>query len=130
MYICVRVVLFCGNSMLQRNSTFTLVLVPAHTFAGLSIVWVINLMPLHYFCRPKHPVKVHVWPGISKRGRTGICIFDGTMDAVLYISILRQTLLPFIQSVYPLGHKFMQDNDPKHTSRLGKQFFDDYGVNW
>lgn len=26
--------------------------------------------------RPKHPVKVHVWAGISKRGATRVCIFE------------------------------------------------------
>ena len=31
--------------------------------------------------RPKHPVKVHVWAGISTRGATKICIFQGIMDA-------------------------------------------------
>ena len=71
--------------------------------------------------RPKHPVKVHVWAGISLRGSTGICIFDGIMDQILYISILQETLLPFIQSVYPDGHRFMADNDPKHTSKAAQQ---------
>ena len=31
--------------------------------------------------RPKHPVKVHVWAGISKQGATEVCIFEGIMDA-------------------------------------------------
>ena len=45
--------------------------------------------------RPKHPTKVHVWAGISKKGATGICIFEGKMNAPLFCQILRQTLLPF-----------------------------------
>ena len=34
--------------------------------------------------RPKHPTKVHVWAGISKKGATGICIFEGKMNAPLF----------------------------------------------
>jgi len=30
---------------------------------------------------PKHPTKVHVWAGISKKGATGICVFEGKMNA-------------------------------------------------
>lgn len=73
---------------------------------------------------------MHVWAGISVRGPTKICIFDGVMDSVLYVDILRSTLLPFIQEKYALGHRFMQDNDPKHTSRLTKAFFEENNVNW
>ena len=43
--------------------------------------------------RPKHPVKLHVWAGISRRGPTPIVIFEGIMNADLYVSILRQSLL-------------------------------------
>ena len=69
------------------------------------------------FIRAKHPVKVHVWAGISVRGTTEICIFDETMDADLYCEIIQETLLPFLPSTYPEQHRFMQDNDPKHSFR-------------
>ena len=80
--------------------------------------------------RPKHPTKVHVWAGISKRGRTPIVIFDGIMDATLYVKIIQNGLLPFIQETYPDSHRFMQDNDPKHTSKKVAEFFAQSGVNW
>ena len=48
---------------------------------------------------PKHPVKVHVWAGISKQGRSQICIFEGIMDRYLYVDILKETLLPSVQIV-------------------------------
>ena len=80
--------------------------------------------------RPKHPVKVHVWGGISKKGATAVCIFEGIMTAPLYCDILQQTLLPFIQEKYPDCHRFMQDNDPKHTSRVAKEFFMANDINW
>ena len=80
--------------------------------------------------RPKHPVKVHVWGGISNVGRTGICIFEGRMDAPLYTEILSQALVPFIDEKMPLGHRLMQDNDPKHTSRCARAFFEENEINW
>ena len=76
----------------------------------------------HYKPCSKHPIKVHVWAGISWRGATNVCVFEGIMDAKLYTDILDQFLVPFVQGVYPHGHKFMQDNDPKHTSRHAKIF--------
>ena len=35
------------------------------------------IVPLH---RPKHLTKVHVWAGISKRGRTSVCIFEAIFN--------------------------------------------------
>ena len=82
--------------------------------------------------RPKHPTKVHVWAGISKKGATQVCIFEGTMAAQLYCKILEKTLIPFIHAKFPspAAHRFMQDNDPKHTSRAAQQFFATHDINW
>ena len=80
--------------------------------------------------RAKHPVKVHVWAGISLRGRCGICIFEGKMNAPLYTSILDSTLVLFLQDLFPEHHRFMQDNDPKHTSKLARRFLVKANINW
>ena len=80
--------------------------------------------------RPKHPLKVHVWAGISMQGRTSICIFDGIMKKELFVEILNSSLLPSIHALYPNGHRLMQDNDPKHTSGYASQWMVDHGVNW
>ena len=52
------------------------------------------------------------------------------MKAELFIDILDKMLLSFIDEVYPDGHKLMQDNDPKHTSIMAKQWLVDKSVNW
>ena len=70
-----------------------------------------------------------MWAAISKKGRSGVCIFEGCMDAVAYVNILEQTLLPMIQALYPNGQQFVQGNVPKHTSRLAQQFFHEKGGN-
>ena len=48
----------------------------------------------------------------------------------MFVEILDGTLLPFVKDVYPSGHKFMQDNDPKHTSGYAEQWMKDNGINW
>ena len=79
--------------------------------------------------KPKHPLKVLVWAGISRHGPTKICIFDGIIDADLFCNILETTPVPFIREKLP-EHRFMQDNDPKHTSRRAKAFFEEKNINW
>ena len=56
--------------------------------------------------------------GWYMNGHTDLVMFDGIMDAQLYVRILRAALIPSARRLYPDGNYFfMQDNDPKHTSR-------------
>ena len=52
------------------------------------------------------------------------------MKKELYVEILENTLLPFIQSHFPESHKFQQDNDPKHTSHHARGWMEEHGVTW
>ncbi|CAC5379419.1 unnamed protein product [Mytilus coruscus] len=81
--------------------------------------------------KPKHPLNVHVWAGISRRGTTSILVFENIMTSAFYInSILVSGLIPFINRVYPDTHRFQQDNDPKHTSNATKDFLKQHSTNW
>lgn len=81
--------------------------------------------------KPKHPLKVHVWAGISRRGPTQMVIFDGIMDSVFFTeNILKEALLPLINTKFTTGHRFQQDNDPKHRSKLSRKFMAENGINW
>ena len=80
--------------------------------------------------RPKHPAKIHVWGGISKRGATQIVLFKANMTATRYTSILDAALVPFLNSAYPDGHRLFQDNDPKHTSCWAQWYFNEKAINW
>ena len=59
-----------------------------------------------------------------------MCIFEGIMKKELYTEILGKTLVPFVQTVYPGGHKFMQDNDPKHVSGHSQSWMKANKINW
>ena len=84
-----------------------------------------------YMGKPKHPLKVHVWGGISRKGRTEIIIFDGIMKSDFFVEeILKNTLLPFVRETFGVNHRFQQDNDPKHRSKLSQKFMEDNSINW
>ena len=52
------------------------------------------------------------------------------MKKELYTEILESTLLPFIHSVYPTQHRFMQDNDPKYVSGHTRCWLAQNGICW
>ena len=89
-----------------------------------------RLQPRALKQRPKHPIKIHVWGGISKKGATRIIMFSGNMNAQRLKRILEAGLVPFINELFPAGHRLYQDNDPKHTSEYISDFFEEQGINW
>lgn len=67
---------------------------------------------------------IMVWGCMSGSGVGGLARVRGTMDATQYVNILRTNMLPSAGTMFPhkLDWIFQQDNDPKHTSRLAKDF--------
>ena len=50
------------------------------------------------------------------------------MNAERLRAIFQAGLLPFIQDIFPDGHRLQQDNDPKHASNLIDHFLKNMGV--
>ena len=68
---------------------------------------------------------VMVWgcfSGISGLGP--LFQINGIMDRSVYRDILEKQRVPFADNNMPLRWQFQQDNDPKHTSKLIKTWFD------
>ena len=70
---------------------------------------------------PKNRVKIFAWGGFCAKGKTSLYCFQGIMTGPIYVEIL-QRHLPEIRQMLGRVWRFQQDNDPKHTSFVAKQF--------
>ena len=86
--------------------------------------------PKRFKPHPKHPLKIHIWTGISCRGATSVVIFTGTLVTTKLTEIFEASLIPFIRKVYPEKHQLMQDTDQKHASKVATQYLEDKGIVW
>lgn len=66
---------------------------------------------------------IMVWGCFSWYGVGPIFRITDTMTRFEYKNILENTMLPYAEENMPLRWVFQQDNDPKHTSRFVKDWF-------
>lgn len=66
---------------------------------------------------------IMVWGCFSWYGVGPIYRIEDTMNAVGYRDILQNVMLPYAKEEMPLLWVFQQDNDPKHSSKLVKNYF-------
>lgn len=63
-----------------------------------------------------------IWGCFSASGVGPLFWIKNKMCAVDYVNILNTVMLPFAEEDMPLKWEFMHDNDPKHSSKLSKQW--------
>lgn len=66
---------------------------------------------------------IMVWGSFSGQGIGPIQKVNGIMDRFVYKNILENTMLPYAAEEMPLKWICQQDNDPKHTSKIVKEWF-------
>ena len=83
-----------------------------------------------YKPKPKHPVKVHVWAGISHRGRTNLCIFEGRWmlhcSSPSYVNHLCHSSM----LCTPIGIASSRTITPSIVQQLAKANYKESGINW
>jgi len=80
--------------------------------------------------QPRQQTTLHLWGAISRKGASPLQIFDGALTTAMYLEILLENVVPFIAENFPNGHRFHQDNNPKHSAKLSQEFLESTGINW
>jgi transposase len=72
---------------------------------------------------------VMVWGCFSAKGVGKLVFIDGIMDRYKYLEILADNLQESAEIMGLSDFCFQQDNDPKHTSKLVREYFEEKGIN-
>lgn len=73
-----------------------------------------------YKRRFKHYSKIHVWGCFSKFGFGKIYVFKENLTGNKLIDIYKTTLLPSSKMIKNSNWMLLEDNDPKHTSKVAE----------
>ena len=79
----------------------------------------------------KHSQKVHAWGCFSAKGFGSLFLFTQNLNAKLLVHIYNKALLPSAVKWFPDPEDswvLQEDNDPKHTSKVAKNWRDQKGV--
>lgn len=93
---------------------------------GMAYYWADRRLDPRYFSRRQNGGGgVMVWASFSVRGKSKLTFVDTRLNALKYIEVLEECLLPFLEQKHPNGARFQQDNASVHTAEVTKQFFFD-----
>ena len=77
----------------------------------------------------KHPGKLNVWGCFGSAGFGELEIFPENMTGEKYKAILESHLLSSAAAAVPRRWRFQDDNDPKHRSRLVRNWLEENNIN-
>jgi hypothetical protein len=78
----------------------------------------------------RHPAKVNCWFAINSDMTFRPYLFTENMTGQLYTTILGSNLRPPATGVWQNNTMFQHDRDPKHQSRVARQWLDDNHIRW
>lgn len=64
-----------------------------------------------------------VWGAFCSKGVEKLVKIDEKLKGAGYVNILKENLRPSLKKMHTRRYIFMQDNNPKHTSRIAKEYF-------
>ncbi len=72
----------------------------------------------------KNIPKVNLWGAFCWHGKISLKLFTHNLDSAYYVEILEKKL-PEMRNLYKTtsGWCYQQDNDPKHTAKITKEWF-------
>jgi len=88
-------------------------------FSNTVQVWYKGKRPFRRI--PKSRAKINAWGGFCAVGKTNLYCFREIMTGEVYVDIIRKHI-PQIRKMLSDRWRLQQDNDPKHTSRVAKNF--------
>jgi transposase len=74
---------------------------------------------------------VDVWAGISSRGKTGLFIYEGTLNAQAYQNLLQQELIPIAREWFgdeKVDWELQQDKATCHTAKSTMRFLEEKSI--
>ena len=81
-----------------------------------------------YIRRYKHYQKIHIWGSFSKFGFGKIYLFKENLTGNKLIEIYEKALLPSSRMIKAVHWILVEDNDPKHTSKVAETWREKHNI--